>query len=392
MSQTKQNIKNGSCPVYKKCGGCQLQNLNYKEQLRFKQNKVVKLLKSFGRVEPIIGMDNPYHYRNKVQAAFFTDRNGKIKSGVYQSGTHRIVSVDDCQIEDKLADEIIVAIRKMLPSFRLTTYNEDTRKGFLRHVLVKRGFSTGQVMVVLVTGTPIFPSKNNFVKALRERFPIITTVVQNINPFKTNLVLGERQNILYGNGYIEDELCGCRFRISPKSFYQINPIQTEVLYGKAIEFAGLKGDETVLDTYCGVGTIGIIAAKHGAGKVIGVELNGDAVKDAVQNAKANRLNNIRFFKGDAGEFMESVAEENTKPDIVMMDPPRAGSSEQFLSSLIKMSPKTVVYVSCNPETLARDLEYLRKNSDYETKRIQPVDMFPHTQHVEVVCKLIKIKN
>ncbi len=384
MSQTKQNIKNGSCPVYKKCGGCQLQNLTYEEQLRYKQNKVIKLLKSFGRVEQIIGMDNPYHYRNKVQAAFFTDRNGKIKSGVYQSGTHRIVNVDDCQIEDKLADEIIVAIRKMLPSFRLTTYNEDTRKGFLRHVLVKRGFSTDQVMVVLVTGTPIFPSKNNFVKALREKFPQITTVVQNINSFKTNLVLGERQIVLYGKGYIEDELCGCRFRISPKSFYQINPIQTEVLYGKAIEFANLKGDETVLDTYCGVGTIGIIAAKHGAGQVVGVEMNGDAVRDAIQNAKANQLNNIRFFKGDAGEFMESAAEENTKPDIVMMDPPRAGSSVQFLSSLIKMSPSTIVYVSCNPETLARDLEYLRKNSRYRVKKIQPVDMFPHTQHVETV--------
>lgn len=384
MSQTKKNIKNGSCPVYKKCGGCQLQNLTYEEQLRYKQNKVIKLLKSFGRVEQIIGMDNPYHYRNKVQAAFFTDRNGKIKSGVYQSGTHRIVNVDDCQIEDKLADEIIVAIRKMLPSFRLTTYNEDTRKGFLRHVLVKRGFSTDQVMVVLVTGTPIFPSKNNFVKALREKFPQITTVVQNINSFKTNLVLGERQIVLYGKGYIEDELCGCRFRISPKSFYQINPIQTEVLYGKAIEFANLKGDETVLDTYCGVGTIGIIAAKHGAGQVVGVEMNGDAVRDAIQNAKANQLNNIRFFKGDAGEFMESAAEENTKPDIVMMDPPRAGSSVQFLSSLIKMSPSTIVYVSCNPETLARDLEYLRKNSRYRVKKIQPVDMFPHTQHVEVV--------
>ena len=384
MSQTKQNIKNGSCPVYKKCGGCQLQNLTYEEQLRYKQNKVIKLLKSFGRVEQIIGMDNPYHYRNKVQAAFFTDRNGKIKSGVYQSGTHRIVNVDDCQIEDKLADEIIVAIRKMLPSFRLTTYNEDTRKGFLRHVLVKRGFSTDQVMVVLVTGTPIFPSKNNFVKALREKFPQITTVVQNINSFKTNLVLGERQIVLYGKGYIEDELCGCRFRISPKSFYQINPIQTEVLYGKAIEFANLKGDETVLDTYCGVGTIGIIAAKHGADQVVGVEMNGDAVRDAIQNAKANQLNNIRFFKGDAGEFMESAAEENTKPDIVMMDPPRAGSSVQFLSSLIKMSPSTIVYVSCNPETLARDLEYLRKNSRYRVKKIQPVDMFPHTQHVEVV--------
>ena len=344
MSQTKQNIKNGSCPVYKKCGGCQLQNLTYEEQLRYKQNKVIKLLKSFGRVEQIIGMDNPYHYRNKVQAAFFTDRNGKIKSGVYQSGTHRIVNVDDCQIEDKLADEIIVAIRKMLPSFRLTTYNEDTRKGFLRHVLVKRGFSTDQVMVVLVTGTPIFPSKNNFVKALREKFPQITTVVQNINSFKTNLVLGERQIVLYGKGYIEDELCGCRFRISPKSFYQINPIQTEVLYGKAIEFANLKGDETVLDTYCGVGTIGIIAAKHGAGQVVGVEMNGDAVRDAIQNAKANQLNNIRFFKGDAGEFMESAAEENTKPDIVMMDPPRAGSSVQFLSSLIILFSTNSSYI------------------------------------------------
>ena len=391
MSQSKINIQNGSCPVYKKCGGCQLQNLSYEEQLRFKQNKVIKLLKSFGRVEPIIGMENPYHYRNKVQAAFFTDRNGKIHSGVYQSGTHRIVSVDDCQIEDRLADEIIVAIRKMLPSFRLTTYNEDARKGFLRHVLVKRGFSTNQVMVVLVTGTPIFPSKNNFVKALREKFPQITTVVQNINPFNTNLVLGDRQTVLYGKGYIEDELCGCRFRISPKSFYQINPVQTEVLYGKAIEFAGLKGDETVLDTYCGVGTIGIIAAKHGAGQVLGVELNGEAVRDAIQNAKANKLNNIRFFKGDAGEFMTSVAEEKEKPDIVMMDPPRAGSSEQFLSSLIKMAPKTVVYVSCNPETLARDLEYLRKHSDYRVKKIQPVDMFPHTQHVETVVKLSREK-
>ena len=389
MSQSKQNIKNGSCPVYKKCGGCQLQNLTYEEQLRFKQNKVVKLLKSFGRVEPIIGMENPYHYRNKVQAAFFTDRKGKIHSGVYQSGTHRIVSVVDCQIEDRLADEIIVAIRKMLPSFRLTTYNEDTRKGFLRHVLVKRGFSTNQVMVVLVTGTPIFPSKNNFVKALREKFPQIITVVQNINPFKTNLVLGDRQIVLYGKGYIEDELCSCRFRISPKSFYQINPAQTEILYGKAIEFAGLKGSDTVLDTYCGVGTIGIIAAKHGAGQVVGVELNGDAVRDAIQNAKANQLNNIRFFKGDAGEFMELVAEEDKKPDIVMMDPPRAGSSEQFLSSLIKMSPKTVVYVSCNPETLARDLDYLRKNSDYRVKKIQPVDMFPHTQHVETVVLMTR---
>ncbi len=392
MSRSKINIQNGSCPVYKKCGGCQLQNLSYEEQLRFKQNTVVRLLRQYGRVEPIIGMDDPYHYRNKVQAAFYTDRRGKIISGVYQSGTHHIVGVDECQIEDALADRIIVAVRELLPSFRLTTYNEDTGRGFLRHVLVKRGFATEQVMLVLVTGTPVFPSKNNFVKEIRRRFPQITTVVQNINPYKTNLVLGERQNILFGKGYIEDILCGCRFRISPKSFYQINPVQTEVLYGKAIEFAGLSGSESVLDAYCGIGTIGIIAAKRGAGKVTGVELNGDAVRDAVQNAKANGLRNIRFFKGDAGDFMRAAADETAdseKPGVVFMDPPRAGSSEEFLSSLIKLSPKTVVYISCNPETLARDLAFLTAKSSYKVRKIQPVDMFPHTKHVETVVLLTK---
>lgn len=387
MSNTKDNIKRGSCPVYKKCGGCQLQNLTYQEQLAFKQKKVSKLLSQFCKVQPIIGMESPFHYRNKVQAAFRTDRNGRIISGVYQSGTHRIVSIDECMIEDAIADKIIVAVRKMLKSFKLTTYDEDTQRGFLRHILVKRGFATNEVMLVLVTGTPVFPSKNNFVKAITKEFPEIKTVVQNINPYRTNLVLGDVQKILYGKGYIEDILCGCKFRISPKSFYQINPIQTEVLYGKAIEFAKLKGNETVLDTYCGIGTIGIIAAKNGAGSVIGVELNKDAVKDAVQNARANDLKNIRFYQGDAGEFMEAASEEDEKPDVVFMDPPRAGSDKKFLSSLIKMSPKTVVYISCNPETMARDLYYLTQNSTYKVKKIQPVDMFPHTSHVET-CVLL----
>ncbi len=389
MSNSKENIINGSCPVYKKCGGCQLQNLSYPEQLRFKQNKVEKLLKKFCKVEPIIGMDNPYHYRNKVQAAFWTDRKGKIISGVYQSGTHHIVGIDSCQTEDVIADKIIVAVRKLLPSFKLTTYNEDTRKGFLRHILVKRGFATNQIMLVLVTGTPVFPSKNNFVKAILKQFPEITTIVHNINPYNTNLVLGDVQKVLYGKGYIEDILCGCKFRISPKSFYQINPVQTEVLYNKAMEYADLKGKETVLDTYCGIGTIGIVAAKRGAGRVIGVELNPDAVRDAIVNAKANNLSNIRFFKGDAGEFMYEVADEDEKPDVVFMDPPRAGSDTKFLDSLIKMSPKTVVYVSCNPETLARDIDYLSKNSDYKVQKIQPVDMFPHTAHIECVVLLKK---
>ena len=390
MSNSKENIINGSCPVYKKCGGCQLQNLTYPEQLKFKQNKVEKLLKKFCKVEPIIGMENPYHYRNKVQAAFWTDRKGKIISGVYQSGTHHVVGIDSCQTEDVIADKIIVAVRKLLPSFKLTTYNEDTHKGFLRHILVKRGFATNQIMLVLVTGTPVFPSKNNFVKAILKQFPEITTIVHNINPYNTNLVLGDVQKVLYGKGYIEDILCGCKFRISPKSFYQINPVQTEVLYNKAMEYADLKGEETVLDTYCGIGTIGIVAAKRGAGHVVGVELNPDAVRDAIVNAKANDLKNIRFFKGDAGEFMYEVADEDEKPDVVFMDPPRAGSDTKFLDSLIKMSPKTVVYVSCNPETLARDIDYLSKNSDYKVQKIQPVDMFPHTAHIECVCLITKI--
>lgn len=380
----KDNKMNASCPVYKKCGGCQLQNLSYPEQLKFKQNKVERLLKNFCKVELIIGMENPYHYRNKVQAAFYTDRRGKIISGVYQSGTHHVVGIDLCQTEDVIADKIIVAVRKLLPSFKMTTYNEDTGKGFLRHILVKRGFATNQIMLVLVTGTPVFPSKNNFVKAILKQFPEITTIIQNVNNYNTNLVLGNNQKVLYGKGYIEDILCNCRFRISPKSFYQINPVQTEVLYNKAMEYADLNGNETVLDTYCGIGTIGIVAAKRGAGRVVGVELNGDAVRDAVVNAKANNLNNIRFYKGDAGEFMYEVSDEDEKPDVVFMDPPRAGSDTKFLDSLIKMSPETVVYVSCNPETLARDLNYLSKNSDYKVRKIQPVDMFPHTAHIECV--------
>ena len=389
MSQTKENIKRGSCPVYKKCGGCQLQNLTYDEQLKFKQRKVEKLLSKFCKVDAIIGMETPYHYRNKVQAAFRTDRKGRVISGVYQSGTHNIVAIDECMTEDVTADKIIVAVRKMLKSFKLTTYDEDLQKGFLRHVLVKRGFATNQVMLVLVTGTPVFPSKNNFVKAITKQFPEIKTVVQNINPYRTNLVLGEQQKVLFGKGYIEDILCGCKFRISPKSFYQINPVQTEVLYGKAIDFAELKGNETVLDTYCGIGTIGIIAAKRGAGNVVGVELNKDAVKDAVTNARANDMKNIRFYQGDAGEFMEAVADENEKPEVVFMDPPRAGSDERFLSSLIKMSPEKVVYISCNPETMARDLKYLCENSNYKIRKIQPVDMFPHTAHIETVAMITK---
>ncbi|MBQ9082487.1 MAG: 23S rRNA (uracil(1939)-C(5))-methyltransferase RlmD [Clostridia bacterium] len=373
------------CPLYKKCGGCQMQNLSYERQLQWKQALEVKLLGRFGHVGEIIGMDDPYHYRNKVQAAFGMTRGGKIISGVYQSGTHRIVSVDDCMIEDRAADKIIVTIRSMLRSFKLLPYNEDTGAGFLRHVLVRRGFATNEIMVVLVTGKAAFPAKKDFVTALLAKHPEITTIVQNINDAKTSMVLGEREEVLYGPGKIEDILCGCRFRISARSFYQINPVQTEVLYGKAVEYAGLTGKETVIDAYCGIGTIGLIAAKH-AKSVIGVEVNTDAVKDAKVNAKANGLENAQFFAGDAGEFMEDMARNGEHADVVFMDPPRAGSDRKFLSSVLTLAPDRIVYVSCNPETLARDLMFLSKNG-YKVRKIQPVDMFPHTHHVETVVLL-----
>ena len=235
-----------SCPVYKKCGGCQLQNLSYPEQLEFKQKKVEKLLKRFCTVEKIIGMKTPYHYRNKVQAAFYTDKKGKIISGVYQSGSHHVVGIDSCQTEDVIADKIIVAVRKLLPSFKMTTYNEDTGKGFLRHILVKRGFATNQIMLVLVTGTPVFPSKNNFVKAILKQFPEITTIVQNINPYRTNLVLGDNQKVLYGKGYIEDILCGCRFRISPKSFTKLTPFKPKFCTAKQLNLQISKATKPCL--------------------------------------------------------------------------------------------------------------------------------------------------
>ena len=359
--EQKENV----CSVAKKCGGCRYQGVSYQEQLRRKQRITEGLLKKFGKVEPIIGMEDPYYYRNKVHAAFGRDRKGNVISGIYEEKSHRIVSVDDCMIEDKKSQEIIRTIRGMLKSFKIKTYDEDTGYGLLRHVLVRRGFSTGEIMVVLVTVSPIFPSKNNFVKALRKEYPEITTVVLNVNDRQTSMVLGDRNIVLYGPGFIKDRLMGLTFRISPSSFYQVNPVQTEVLYGKAMEFAAMTGKERVIDAYCGTGTIGIIASG---------------------NARENKIRNVRFVPGDAGWFMEGMAAEGEKVEVVLMDPPRSGSDRKFLHSLLTLSPEKIVYVSCNPETLARDLACLTKR-DYLVKKMQPVDMFPLTDSVEVVCLL-----
>lgn len=375
------------CSVSKKCGSCQYQGVSYKEQLAAKQKRMKKLLGKFANVKPIIGMDDPFYYRNKVHAVFDRDKKGNIICGTYEAKTHKVVPIEECMIEDKISQEIIRTIRDMLKSFRIKTYDEDTGYGLLRHVLVRRGFSTDEIMVVLVIGSPIFPSKNNFVKALRKKYPQITTVVLNVNDKKTSMVLGERDIVIYGKGYIRDTLCGCTFRISPQSFYQVNPVQTEILYKTAIEYAGLGRKETVIDAYCGIGTIGLVAAKR-AKNVIGVELNPDAVRDARINARENKITNARFYQGDAGEFMENMAENGEHADVVFMDPPRTGSDKKFMSSVIKLNPSRIVYISCGPETLARDLEYLTKHG-YDVRKIQPVDMFSFTDHCENICLLTK---
>lgn len=373
------------CPVYKKCGGCDFQGVSYEEQLKIKETQVRQLLAPFCKVHPIAGMKNPYHYRNKVHAVFSHDKKGNAVSGVYQKGTHIVVPVERCMIEDEKADEIIGSIRGLLKSFKIRTYDEDTGYGLLRHVLVRRGFASGEILVVLVTASPVFPSKNNFVKALRKLHPEITTIVQNVNGRGTSMVLGNQEKTLYGKGYIEDILCGYTFRISPKSFYQVNPAQTEIMYKKAIKLAGLTGKELVLDAYCGIGTIGLIASR-GAGQVIGVELNRDAVRDAVANAKRNQVKNVRFYCADAGKFMVDMAADGIKADVVFMDPPRSGSDVTFLDCLAKMAPKRVVYISCEPESLARDLKYLKKKG-YQAEGAWPVDMFGWTGCVETVVML-----
>lgn len=378
------------CPVRKKCGGCSLLEMEYSEQLKRKEDFVRKTLKGIVKPEAIIGMENPWHYRNKIHASFARKRDGSIVSGIYEEGTHRLVPVEDCLIQDERANRIVRDLCGLFESFKIKVYNEDTGYGLVRHVLIRTGHVSGEVMVVLVCVSPVFPSKRNFVNALRKLHPEVTTVVLNVNDRRTSMVLGKRDIVLYGKGYIEDQLCGCTFAVSPQSFYQVNPVQTEILYRKAIEFADLHGTEKVLDAYCGTGTIGLIAVEY-AGEVTGVELNPEAVRNAVSNAKRNQRKNIRFVQGDAGEYMQKMAAQRETMDVVLMDPPRAGSDEAFLSSLVTLAPEKVVYISCNPVTLARDLKYLGKHG-YRAKRAVPVDMFPWTaeEHVETVVLLSRI--
>ena len=383
--KTKKDFK---CAVAKKCGGCDYINSPYDKHVKEKLELANKLIKKYGKFDRIISMSNPYHYRNKVSAVFGFE-NKKIIAGTYEKNSHRVVDTKNCLIEDKKASAIIQTIKKMCISFKIKAYDEDSGFGFLRHVLIRVGKKSGQIMVVLVTSNVIFPNKNAFIKVLRGENPEITTIVQNVNNKNTSMVLGDREIVMYGKGYITDELCGLTFKISPKSFYQVNRDQTEKLYAQAIEYAGLQGDEVLLDAYSGIGTIGLIASKC-VKEVISVELNKDAHKDAITNAKINNIKNVKFYNADATHFINDVAAAGEKIDVVILDPPRTGSTDEFIAAVGRLKPKKVVYVSCNPETLARDLEVFKKHR-YRFEKGMVVDCFCHTRHVEGVCLLTRKK-
>ncbi len=400
-----ENRKNTGRPAAKS-SRIAFETLPYAAQLAKKQERAEKLLSPFCLVQPVLGMEDPLHYRAKVHAAFARDDKGRVVCGEYKEGTHRVIEKKDSPIEDAVCRKIIRTVKSLVISFRIRIYDEDLRTGLLRHVVVRRAFSTGEVMVVLVTAERNFPSRVNFVKALLEKHPEITTIVQNVNSRRTSIVLGDREEVLFGKGYIEEKVCGCTFRLSASSFFQVNPVQMKTLYETALSFARLTKDDRVIDAYCGTGTIGIIAAKGSEAAVLGIERNGEAVRDARKNAKENGIENISFIEGDAAEYMERLAErkknggksaagadegtagETAHPTVLLMDPPREGASERFLAAAAALEIPRIVYISCGIETLARDLAYLKARG-YRVKKIRPVDMFPFTEEIETVVQLSK---
>lgn len=377
------------CP-HTACGACSMTALAYEKQLEQKHRALISLLGAFGEVLPPLGMTSPYHYRNKVTRTFAAGReNGRqtLLCGTYAASTRRVVPIDHCMIEDEGAQRILATLAQFCTQMKIPPFDPRTGRGVLRHAQIRAGQSTGEYLLTLVTGSAQFPGRGNLVTALRRVHPELTSVVHNVNGFDTGMILGDEKRsgyenrVLYGPGSIRDTLCGLSFRISPQSFYQVNARGTEILYQTAIRLAELRPTDTVLDAYCGIGTIGLTAAAH-CRRVIGVEVNPDAVRDAIANAKHNHITNARFFRGDAGKFLTETAE---CPDVLIMDPPRSGSDQPFLDAVCTKKPKTVVYISCGPQSLARDLQTLTKV--YRVKTIQPVDMFPMTEHVETVVLL-----
>ncbi len=375
------------CPKSKECGGCQYLHMSYDEELRIKNEYMKELFQNIngGKISDINGMHDPYYYRNKCQMVYKLSKTRKVVCGFYEEHTHNIVSVTDCKLHAKTATKIINSFNEVLTKHKIEPFDERTNSGVIKHVLVRYGFQTKEIMLVIVTNGEMFPGRNNVLKDLLKLDLGITTIVQNYNPRETSIVLGEKERILYGPGFIYDIIGDYKFKISSKSFYQVNAVGMKHLYNRAIELANIKNTDLVLDTYCGVGTLSIFASKY-AREVIGVELNKDAIKDAIINSKINQIKNINFINDDSTKFMQKLAINRQTIDVLILDPPRLGSTEQFINTLKILKPKTVVYVSCEPTTLKRDL-YTFFENDYEITNFETFDMFPRTSNIESIVVL-----
>lgn len=375
------------CPIFNQCGGCQLQHLTYEGQLHYKQNQVENALSRIGgldnvNVHPIIGMDDPWRYRNKAQVPVGEGKDGLV-AGFYQRGSHRIINMEACLIQEEANDHVISTVKSIADSLGIHAYDEKRNRGVLRHIIAKYGKQTNEVMVVIITRTKDLPHKKQLIEHITAHIPNVKSIVHNVNPKRTNVIFGDETNVIWGEPYIYDFIGDVKFAISARSFYQVNPVQTKILYDKALEYADLSGDETVIDAYCGIGTISLFLAKR-ARKVYGVEIIADAIADANRNATLNDIHNAEFVVGQAEKIIPKWHEQGIQADVIVIDPPRKGCDEALLNTLIAMKPKRIVYVSCNPATLARDLRTL-EDGGFQTKEIQPVDMFPHTSHVEAIA-------
>lgn len=377
---------NTECEVFQKCGSCHLLHMKYLEQLNLKRSWVEECFrkeKINATFKEIISAETQTCYRNKMQVAYKM-RDNKLVYGFYEEDSHRVIPLEKCLVQTDRQNEICKAVATIMKELRITPYNEDKRIGVIRFVLIREAFKTNQILVTIVTNGEMFPGRNEFIKRLRSKCPYITTIIQNYNSRKTSIILGDQERVLFGNGYIEDILCGIKFKLSSKTFYQVNPVQAEKLYMKALELANFSKDDTIIDAYCGVGTIGMVLSKN-VKEVIGVESNKTSVKCARDNARDNKIKNISFVNQDATEFLVDLAKEKVEIDGVIMDPPRSGSTPSFLNSLKKLKPKKIVYVSCNPETLARDLKLIL--DEYKITGTALTDMFVGSYHVETIVSL-----
>ena len=380
------------CPLYAKCGGCQLQHMAYSEQLKFKEKLVCSNLERIGGIDlsdvqfhPIMGMAEPWRYRNKTQVPIGEEEGGLI-GGFYRDRSHDIIDMKQCLIQHELHDQVVQAVKTIGSRLGIPAYHEASHSGFLRHVVAKYGFETNQLMIVLVTNGEKFPAKEGLIAALTTRFPNLKSIVQNINTKQTNVIFGEQSKVLWGEPYIYDTIGNIRFAISARSFFQVNPVQTKLLYDTTLKFADLQGDETVIDAYCGIGTISLFLAQE-AKQVYGVEVVAEAVEDAKRNAMLNNMTNVRFVTGKAEEILPGWTGEGIEADVIVVDPPRKGCDPALLDTILDIEPKRIVYVSCNPATLARDLKMLADDGRYQLKQVHPVDMFPQTVHIECVTLL-----